>query len=107
MKIFLNNKKIPLIPPLFHENRFIIDFKEKAELLNSFFSKQCSLITNNSKLPTSPSYLTDKRLSTITFSAEDIGKIIRSLNPNKSHGHDNLSIRMLKLCRDAICEPFS
>ena len=105
MKIFLNNKKIPLIPPLFHENRFIIDFKEKAELLNSFFSKQCSLITNNSKLPTSPSYLTDKRLSTITFSAEDIGKIIRSLDPNKAHGHDNLSIRMLKLCGDAICEP--
>ena len=70
MEIFLNNKKIPLIPPLFHETRFIIDFKEKAELFNSFFSKQCSLITNNSKPPTSPSYLTRKRLSTITFPAE-------------------------------------
>ena len=104
MKIFLNNKKIPLIPPLFHETRFIIDFKEKAELFNSFFSKQCSLITNNSKLPTNPSYLTDKPLSTTTFSANDIGKIIRSLNPNKAHGYDNLSIRMLKLCSDAICE---
>ena len=105
LKIFLNNKKIPLIPPLFHENRFIIDFKEKAELFNSFFSKQCSLITNNSKLSTSLSYLTDKRLPTITFSAEDVGKIIWSLNPNKAHGHDNLSICMLKLCGDAICEP--
>ena len=105
LKIFLNNKKIPLIPPLFHENRFIIDFKEKAELFNSFFSKQCSLITNNSKLPTSPSYLTEKHLTIITFSAEDIGKIIRSLNPNKAHGHDNLSVLMLILCGDAICEP--
>ena len=105
LKIFLSDKKIPLIPPLFHENRFIIDFKEKAELFTSFFSKKCSLITNNSKLPTSPSHLTDKRLSAITFSADDIGKIIRSLNPNKSHGHDNLSICMLKLCGDAICEP--
>ena len=105
MKIFLNNKKIPLIPPLFHENRFIIDFKEKAELFNSFFSKQCSLITNNSKLLISPSYLADKRLSSMTFSADDIGKIIRSFKPNKAHGHDNLSIRMLKLCGDAICEP--
>ena len=32
LKIFLNNKRIPLIPPLFHENRFITDFKEKPQL---------------------------------------------------------------------------
>ena len=80
LKIFSNNKKIPLTTPLFHENRFITDFKEKAELFNSVFSKQCSFINDNSKLSTSPSYLTDKSLSTITFSPEDVGKIIRSLN---------------------------
>ena len=105
LKIFLNKKKIPLIPPLFHENHIITDFKEKAKLFNSLFSKQCSLITNQSKLPTNPSYLTDKLLSTITFSDEDIGKIIQSLDPNKAHGHNNLSIHMLKLCCDAICKP--
>ena len=27
MKIFLNNKKIPLIPLLFHNNEYITDFK--------------------------------------------------------------------------------
>ena len=32
LKTFLNNKKIPCIPPLFLENKFITDFKEKAEL---------------------------------------------------------------------------
>ena len=37
LKTFLNNKKIPCIPPLFHENKFITDFKEKAELFNHFF----------------------------------------------------------------------
>ena len=31
MKIFLNNRKIPLIP-LYYENSFITDFKNKAEL---------------------------------------------------------------------------
>ena len=58
LKIFLNNKKIPLITPWFHENRFIIDLKVKARLFNNFFSKQRSLITNHSKRPTSPCYLT-------------------------------------------------
>ena len=37
LKIFLNNKKIPIIPPLFYENRFITDFKEKANFLIFYF----------------------------------------------------------------------
>ena len=32
LKMFLNNKKIPFISPLFQESGFITDFKEKAEL---------------------------------------------------------------------------
>ena len=72
LNFFLNNRKIPLIPPLFHENRFITDFKEKAELFNSFFSNQCSLLKNCSKLPTNLRYVTDKRLRTINFAADNI-----------------------------------
>ena len=34
LKTFLNNKKIPCIPPFFHENKFVTDFKEKVELFN-------------------------------------------------------------------------
>ena len=37
--IFLNNKKIPIILPLFYENRFIIDFEEKVKLFN--FNNAC------------------------------------------------------------------
>ena len=36
LKTFLNNKKIPLIPPLYHQGDFITNFKIKAELFNSF-----------------------------------------------------------------------
>ena len=46
--MFLNNKKIPLIPLLYYDILFITDFKDKVEPFNSFFSKQCSLISNNS-----------------------------------------------------------
>ena len=48
---FLNNKKIPSIPPLFHYGKVISDFKEKANLLNSFFASQCTRVTNSSVLP--------------------------------------------------------
>ena len=105
LKFFLNNRKIPVIPPLFYENKFITDFKEKAELFNSFFTKQCSLIKNKSKLPLQLYFLTDKRLSMVKFVNNDILKIIQNLNPNKAHGHDKISIRMLKLCDDSLCRP--
>ena len=96
---------MPLIPPLFHKNCFIADFEEKSELLNSFFSNQCSLLKNCSKLPTNSRYVTDKRLRTINFTADNIEKIILSLNSNTAHGHDNINIRMLKICDDTICKP--
>ena len=105
MKGFLNNKKIPLIPPLFHENRFITDFKEKAEPFNSFFAKQCSLIRNDSELPTSLTFNTDNRLSTVSFSHKDVDKSIQNSNPNKAQDHDNISIRMLKICGSTIYRP--
>ena len=39
LKFFLNNRKISVISPLFHGNKFVTDFKEKVELFNSFFAK--------------------------------------------------------------------
>ena len=38
LKSFFSSKRIPFVPPLFYENCFIKDFKEKAELFNSFFA---------------------------------------------------------------------
>ena len=105
LKIFLNNKKIPIIPPLYPKNDFVIDFKKKAELFNSFFADQCSLISNSSELPNKLEYLTQGLLSSITFSKDDIAKMIQNLDPNKAHGHDQISIRMLKLCSTSICKP--
>ena len=51
LKSFLNNKKIPSVPLLFHHNKYVTNFKKKAELFNCFFSKQCSVIDNSSELP--------------------------------------------------------
>ena len=75
---FLINKKIPLIPPLFYENKFMTDFKEKAEYFNALFAKQWPLIKNSSKCPSHLHFLTDNRLSSVSFSQDDIGKIIQN-----------------------------
>ena len=107
LKRFFNNKKISLIPPLFHENEYVTDFKKKAEFFHSFFAKQCSLISNCSELPLSLHYATEKHLDILTFSNNYIEKIIQDLGPNKGDGHDKTSIRMIKICGKSICKPYN
>ena len=67
---------MPLIPPLFHENKFVTYFEEKTELFNAFFAKQWSLIQNSTKIPSHLHYLTDKHLSFVSASPDYIAKII-------------------------------
>ena len=90
---------------MFHENKFVTDLKEKTELFNVFVTKQCSLIKNSSKLPSHLHYLNDNRLSFVSFSQDDIAKTIQNLDPNKAHDHDNISIRILKICGSSIYKP--
>ena len=101
----MNNKKTPIIPPLFYENRFITDFEKKTELFNSFFAKQCTVINNGSSLPSELLLKTDRFLSNITFSSDDILKIIQNLDSEKVHGFDRISIQMLKTRGPSICKP--
>ena len=70
--LLVNSQSFPCIPPIFHNDNFITDIREKSELFNSFFAQQCSLIENSSTLPTYIFPKTDKSLSTIYFSEEDI-----------------------------------
>ena len=106
-KTFLNTKKTACIPLLFYENKFIKDFKEKAEFFNHFFVNQCSLLGDSSVLPTNLPQITSKCLDSIHFSSSDIAKIVSHSDPNKAHGHDMVSIRIAKLCGDSICKPLS
>ena len=51
LKTSLNNEKISCIPPLFYQGKYVTIFKKKAELFNSFFPEQCSIVQNSSKIP--------------------------------------------------------
>ena len=85
LTIFLNNKKISCILPLLHLDKFVADFKERANIFNNFFADQCSIVSNTGELPVILTKKTYESLSTRNFSTDDILKIIRNLAPNKTH----------------------
>ena len=105
LKTFYNNKKIPQIPPLLEDDKFVTDMKTKADIFNKFFSEQCTPLKNDSKLPSNQIYLTQSRLGSLNFNEDEIPKIIRALNPHKVHGYDDISIRMIKICDKSLLEP--
>ena len=53
LKSFYNSKKIPLIPPLLINDKFVTDIKTKAIIFNKLFAEQCTPLKNDSVLPTS------------------------------------------------------
>ena len=99
------NKKIPLIPPLLVDDKFVTDIQKKANVFNKFFAEQCTPLDNNSSLPVNQLFLTQSRLTSLDLDDDELLKIIRALNINKAHGHDNISIRMIKICEKSSIKP--
>ena len=97
LKTFYNDKKIPLIPPLLVDDKFVTDIQMKANIFNKFFAEQCTPLNNNSSLPVNQIFSTQSNLMSLDFNENELLKIIRALNINKAHGHDDISIRMIKI----------
>ena len=73
-------------------------------MFNNYFSCQCTLIRNGSKL-SKFSYKTENKLTPFGLKDDDILPIIKTLNLDKAHGWDQLSIRMIRTCVDSIIFP--
>ena len=43
----------------------------------------------------------------LNFNDDDMFKMIKCLSINKVQGHDNISIRMIKICEKTIVKPLS
>ena len=78
------------------------NFKDKPNIFNDLFSKQYQPIPNNSTLLSTQSFETSIRLSTVDIDSQKILKLIEGLNSNKAHGHDGISIRMLRICGPSV-----
>ena len=107
LKTFYNGRKVSLIPTLVINNKLEADFKRKGDHFNYFFASKCTPLKNDSVLPTLLEHDSEARFSKISFSDDQILKILRALDINKAHGYDEISIRMLKLCDKSIIPPLS
>ena len=105
LKSFYDDTKFPLIPPLLVNNKIAYDFTKKVNLFNDLFATQYTPLTNGSVLPSTIFFKTHSKLNSISFQKEDIVKKIRNLNVNKANGHDNISIRIFKICDSEVGVP--
>ena len=91
-------------------NNLISNFREKANVFNDFFVQQLQPLANNSILQTNQILYTQNTHNTLSNFDNDCGKVLKLINglhPHKAHGHDGISIRMLKLCNLTITKPMS
>ena len=66
------------------------------------------MISNSSSLPDERfGPLSHPSLSSFTIDVDLLLNLIRSLDINKSHGFDQISVRMLKICDSSIIKPLS
>ena len=89
---------------LLENGLFITNFTEKAQLCNDYFILQCTTIDTGSEIPHDTAG-SSTLISDFAISEENILNIIRSLNPNKAHGWDEISVRMIKLSDAALITP--
>ena len=104
LKTFYKNKKIPLIPPLLIDDKFVTDIQAKTNIFK-FFADQCTPLKNNNMLPTNQLFVTRARLGSLDFNEGQILKTKWALNINKARGHDDNSIRMIKICDKSLLKP--
>ena len=100
----LYNKKLPTIPLLLVDGKLVSDFCKNVNIFSNFFASTCTPIDNTSCLP-SFSYRAGSRIKSFHVTENDILAIIKTLDPNKAHGCDNISIKMIKICSEPLILP--
>ena len=89
------------------DNKFVTDIQTKAYIFNKSFAEQCTPLKNDSVLPKCQTFLIQSRLCSLDLNKDEIYNIIRALNKNKVHGHDDISNRMIKICDKSLLKPLT
>ena len=102
--IILNKKAFVAIPPLSENGIFVTNIKKKATILNNYFLTQCCTIETSSSLPMLVSKC-NVTIESLSIDPNKLLRLIRSLDRQKSHGDDGISINIIKLCDESIIKP--
>ena len=89
------------------DDKFVNDIQTKTNIFNNFFADQCQPLNNASDLPTNQIFLTQSRLWSLDFNEGELLQITRTQNINKARGHDDISIRMIKICDKLLLKPLT
>ena len=104
LKSFIRPSHISTIPPLYHEDVYIEDTNEKANLLNSYFAEQSVLDDHLATLPDSVNP-DGPTLNSIHFSPTEVKDILGTLKLGKASGPDNVNNRILKEVSEPLSNP--
>ena len=63
IKTLVSGKKVAVIPPILVNKKLVTNLKDKANIFNDFFIKQCQPIPNNSTLPSIQTFETSNWLA--------------------------------------------
>ena len=82
----------------------VTNIKTKATISNNYFIKHYCTVEISSSLPSiaSKCHVT---LKSLFIDPDKLLRLLLSLNPQKSHGDDGISIAMIKLCDEAFIGP--
>ena len=84
-------------PSLLINYEQITNFETKANIFNTDFASQCTIINNDTTLLSSLNNFTDDSLCSSSIFSEVIFQLIKRLDPNKAHRQNEVSVEMLKL----------
>ena len=80
-----------------------LDINQAVDLFTTLFLSVIARHVPNREI--NIDYKTNVRKFSVSINEAKIISIIRKLSPNKAHGCDNISIRMLKICDTVIARP--
>ena len=88
------------------DGKHATDIKTKVNIFNEYFAEQCTFLKNSSVFLINETFWTQSSLTSLDFNEEEILKIIRALSIHKAPGHDDISIRMIKICDKLLSKPW-
>lgn len=106
LKYFISPEQPATIPPLCKDGIIYTDDKEKANILNQFFTDQSVLDDSNSSLP-SINHIPPHKLESISISPYEVEDILKTLKTGKAAGPDSIDNRLLKELSRPLSTPLT